>query len=521
LAPRSAKQRASKNRHGRILRAIGSRFRSAGVPPAVFTIARRCKTAGGRPALPKPRLCWIEVYGAVSVWGSVTFDDSLKVREWYYPLVRYDPRRRISRPGGIFTPSFTYSVLTFLAATFLTGVVVIEANAPACAASRHSLGERGISQEEKAKPAATASPTTADRLGDHYLMLVNTARASRMEASNMAQFDRSPYDGLAVSFLDAYETSPVPSLALMQVQIATWKNSNSKHIWPWVYLNRMVGANSAEGNQDSKVPYFQRFQGLDLDGKAGAQNDFLENWRNALRLAKQTGVPGVVCDLEFYNNYKAYDLAELARMTSRPQQEVVGLLRQVGARMADISSAEYPGASIWFLFTGFTRPERRGTDDQPYDLAATYIVEGMLDQIQQHHLPVQVLSGGEVGLGYCHKSVDDLRQAIAKRAADFAPILRKYNGILELAGTMTLWSDRPAKKNWVAQGVCAASSADTVEDLVPYMELMFRSYRYNWFYGSPNGGYFAFQSWSAPRFDAAIAQAKARAYGPAGGRPGL
>ena len=34
-------------------------------------------------------------------------------------------------------------------------------------------------------------------------------------------------------------------------------------------------------------------------------------------------VPGIVCDLEFYNNYKAYDLAELARMTSMPQPEVL------------------------------------------------------------------------------------------------------------------------------------------------------------------------------------------------------
>lgn len=118
-----------------------------------------------------------------------------------------------------------------------------------------------------------------------------------------------------------------------------------------------------------------------------------------------------------------------------------------------------------------------------------------------------------MGLGYCHASVDDLRQAIEKRSADFAPFLRKYSGILELAGTMTLWSDRSAKKNWVAQGACGKSSADTVEDLIPYMELLFRTYRYNWIYGSPNGGYFAFQSWSAPRFDAAIAQAEARAYG--------
>jgi hypothetical protein len=366
--------------------------------------------------------------------------------------------------------------------------------------------------ESFAKPVANSSRSTVGRLGNHYLMLVNTAIANQMDAQKMGQFDRSPYDGLAVSFAGAYDASPVLSPAPMEAQIASWKKSTAKDIWPWVSLNRMIGANDAEGNPLTKVPYFQRFQGLDLDGKAGAQNDFLENWRNALRLAKETRVPGIVCDLEFYNNYKAYDVAELARMTSMPRADVVNALRQVGARMADISAAEYPGASIWLLFTGFTRPEYRVIDGQPYYLAATYIVEGLLDQIQRHHLPLRILSGGEVGLGYCHNSVEDLRQAIEKRAADFAPLLRKYDGILELAGTMTLWSDRSAKKNWVAQGACGTSSAATVEDLIPYMELLFRSYRSNWLYGSPNGGYFAFQATSAPRFDAAIAKAKARAF---------
>ena len=392
--------------------------------------------------------------------------------------------------------SWTCLILIILAAAFLVCVVEMEASAPA-------LG-------------ALPPP-----LGNHYLMLVNTAMAHQMDAPKLAQFDRSPYDGLAVSFVNAYDTSPVPSPALMKAQIASWKKSSTKQIWPWVYLNRMIGANDAEGNQLVKVPYFQRFHGLDLDGKAGAQNDFLESWRNALRLARATRVPGIVCDLEFYNNYKAYNIAELARMTSIPQQDVLNALRQVGGRMAEIAAAEYPGATLWFFFTGFTRPEYRVIDGQPFYLAATYIAEGLLDQIQRHHLPLRVLSGGEVGLGYCHNSVEDLRQAIEKRAAAFAPLLEKYNGILELAGTMTLWSDQSAKKNWVAHGVCGTSMAASIEDLIPYMELLFRSYRYNWLYGSPNGGYFAFEFASASRFDAAIAQAKTRASGAERGLPGL
>ncbi len=408
---------------------------------------------------------------------------------------RYPQQRKLSR-CEISTLSWTGTVLILLLAAYLICVFETEASPP--------------------RRAALPSPT-----GDHYLMLVNTAIASQMDAAKMAQFDRSLYDGLAVSFADAYDTSPALPQAPMKAQVASWRKSTAKEIWPWVYLNRMIGANDAEGNPDSKAPYFHRFQGLDLDGKAGAQKDFLENWRNGLRLAKETGVTGIVCDLEFYNNYKAYDLAELARMTSMPPQEVLNALRHLGAHMADIAAEEYPSATLWFLFTGFTRPDYRVIDGQPYYLAATYIVEGLLDQIQRQHFALHVLSGGEVGLGYCHNSVDDLRRAIEKRATAFAPFIEKYNGILELAGTMTLWSDRSAKKNWVAQGACGSSSAATVEDLIPYMELLFRTYRYNWLYGSPNGGYFAFQSTSAPRFDAAIVQAKARALGTASGRPGL
>lgn len=362
-------------------------------------------------------------------------------------------------------------------------------------------------------PAYAPSKPTKDRLGDHYLMLVNSARAGQLDVRKLAQFDRSPYDGLAVAFLDAYETSPVPSPQAMDAQIASWKTATAKDIWPWVYVNRMIGANDAEGNQFAKAPYFERFQGADLDGKAGARSDFLLNWRNALRAARDSGVPGILCDLEFYNNYKASDVGALAAMTGKPLREAVSLLKQLGARMADNAAVEYPGATVWFLFTGFARPDYRVIGGQPYYLSATYLVEGMLDEIQQHHLPLRVVSGGSVGLGYCHSSVEDFRGAIEKRGAAFAPWLQKYAGILELAATMTLWSDRSAKKTWVAQGACATSSAATVEELEPYLELMFRFYRYNWIYGSINGGYFAFDPAVAPRFDAAVARARAASRG--------
>lgn len=407
-----------------------------------------------------------------------------------------------------------------LALVFFAGVLKVETTAlqGAVPLMRARFGMSGREQAAMSQNGAAVvgiSRATA-RLDDHYLMLVNTARSSQMDAQKLAQFDRSSYDAVAVSFEDAYDASPVLSVKSMEAQIATWKKYTTKDIWPWVYLNRMIGGHDPETSEYAKVPYFQRIHGVDVDDQAGARADFLQIWRNALHVAKDTGVAGIVCDPEFYNNYKAYDLGELSRLTGRPPSELVKRLKLVGARMADAAAAEYPGATLWFLFTGFTRPDYRVVDGKPTYLAATYIVEGLLDQVRLRHLPLRVVTGGEVGLGYCHVSLADLGQAIQKRATVLAPLLQEYHGILELAGTITLWSDRSAKRTWVAQGACGAASSDTVEDLEPYMELLFRTYRYNWIYGSPNGGYFAFQGDTASRFDAAISRAKTRALGERG-----
>ena len=424
-----------------------------------------------------------------------------------------DPQRTTSRHDRFLTtPSVSFFFIV-AACVLFAGFIWGSLARPLGADSNSITRWHGILKNSSANSPAGTTQSAANPSGKPYLMLVNTAIADRLTAPMIAQFDRSPYEGLAVSFAGAFDTGPAFTVTQMETQITGWKKSPAKEIWPWVYLNRMIGVDPAQGNAEANVPYFQRFQGLDLDGKAGAQADFLKNWQNALWLAKRTGAPGIVCDLEFYNNYKAYDLSQLALMSSISLPEVVKSLRQIGAHMADISAAEYPGADIWFLFTAFTRPNYRTINGQPYYLAATYLVEGLLDEIQLHHLPVRVLSGGEVGLGYCHISLADFQQAIDKRAQAFAPILQKYQGILQLAGTMTLWSDPAAKKSWVAQGACGASTAATVEDLIPYMDLLFRTYRYNWLYGSTNGGYYGFLPSSAPRFDAAIRKAEVLAYG--------
>jgi hypothetical protein len=348
----------------------------------------------------------------------------------------------------------------------------------------------------------------------HYLLLVNTAIARLLTPADIAEFDHSPYNGLAVAFWHAYDSSPVPTATEMGKSLADWRKITHKDIWPWVYVNRLIGVDETEVNPYTKDPYFHRFQGADLDDKAGALSDFLQYWQNTLKAAKTSGAPGIFCDLEYYNYHKEYDIGEMSRRTGKNPAALVSLLKQLGARMATTASAEYPDATLWFAFTGFGYPNFKIVEGQAYYPTPAYIAMGLLDEISAQHLRLKIISGGEGSLGYCHESLDQFRGVIAKRAANFAPQLQKYGGALELGGTLTLWSDRGAKKGEMLEGACGNSSAATVGDFEPYLELIAETYRYNFIYASGDGGYTAFKPEIARRFNAVIAKACAAASAP-------
>lgn len=292
--------------------------------------------------------------------------------------------------------------------------------------------------------------------------------------------------------------------------MVAWKKYTGKDIWPWVYLNRIIGRSPTENNPHADTPYFRKIVGADLDDKNGALSEFLQVWRNALTVARNSNVPGIVCDLEFYNYYKQYDISELASQTGKTPAEVAERLKQLGARMADSAAAAYPDATIWLLFTGLTHAGYKKLGGIPYYPSPTYVSIGLLDEIVKKKFALRVLAGGEGSIGYCHDSMDEFRNSIAKRQADLSADLEKYKGVLELAGTLALWSDRAAKKDWLSQGSCNASDAATIEDLQRYMELLLKTYRYNWLYATSEGNYLPFSSVSAPRFDAVIRSAKER-----------
>jgi hypothetical protein len=377
-----------------------------------------------------------------------------------------------------------------------------------------TVSEAEISEFARLQPYADVKPDkSAAPLGNHYLLLVNTAIARLLKDSDLAEFGKTPYDGLAISFHYNYDTAPVFSSAMMTEQLLTWKKLAQKDLWPWVYINRMIGAGEAATNERTNVPYFHKIQGMDLEDKAGARTDFLQMVQNSLRTAKDTKAPGILLDLEFYNYHSEYDPGEMAAQTGKTVPQVVALLQQLGASIADLAAQTYPNAVLWLPFTGFTHKDFKNIGGQSYYPTPVYISMGLLDQIKNRKYSVTVISGGEGSLGYCHDDVNEFGDAIRKRAAIFAPVLDKYSGALELAGTMTLWRDRAGKSGFIAEDGCAKSSAATIEELQPYLELILKSYRYNWIYGSSNGSYFAFDSERAARFNTVIAAARSKVEG--------
>src|SRR5262249_2276343 len=141
--------------------------------------------------------------------------------------------------------------------------------------------------------------------------------------------------------------------------------------------------------------YFNSIAGMDLDDSKGALSDFLKIWRNSLAAAKDSSAPGIVCDLEFYNNYKEYDIGEIASKTGKTPAEVAQKSTQAGSRMADSASEVYSPAKIWLLFTALTHPGFKKIDGVPYYPSPAYVSMGMLDEITSKKLRLKVIAGGE------------------------------------------------------------------------------------------------------------------------------
>jgi hypothetical protein len=323
--------------------------------------------------------------------------------------------------------------------------------------------------------AQTIAPGQATQ--QRYLLLVTFYDLAGV--GRIAGLNASPFDGIAVPVVDSYYSGPSPSFEQIESNFAVLQKQTQRQLWPWVFINRMVGSDGS--NTQANSPEFRKIKILDLDDIAGAQGAFLSLWRSALREARAAKIPGVVLDMEFYNNYAAYSVANVARWRGVPVNEVESALRQVGGRMAQVACEEFPDAIIWTLFSGLS-PARYVLNISEQDSTSRYILLGMMDEIRQHHAGMTLIDGGEDSLGYCHKSAVALGEDISARHERFMTLLQEDVGTLELGGTIALWRDGVRRDDWLLSGRCGASDVKQPQEFAPYLKLLFQNYRFVWIY---------------------------------------
>ena len=330
-----------------------------------------------------------------------------------------------------------------------------------------------------------------------YLLLVSFSAGPMNDfgLAKMKAINRSSYDGVAVRLTSPYDTGH-HSMSDFAKAVRFFRDKSGKQIWPWIFFNRFVG--SEEGGKThsplSNTPAFRRIKGMDIYNKEGALEDFFTRMRISLAISRRLGSPGIVIDPELYNDYGVSDISRLAKRLGKPEGEVKRSLEAVGARMCDIADKQYPGATMWFLDTGLS-----GKGSRPFFSSGrhyrsfTHIILGLLERAGSKHSRITVISGGEISLTYCQKSLEGLEQRIKQRGMDYEPLLEKYPN-LALGGTIAPWISSGAKKGWMKEGNCGASKIKDLDEFRPLVKKLLASYNHVWIYGAWAGGYDPFRT---------------------------
>lgn len=322
-----------------------------------------------------------------------------------------------------------------------------------------------------------------------YLKLITfyTPPIDQATEEKLRVLNESAYAGVAIPLVGSYSAEPVPAFESFQPQAAMIRRALTIDPWPWVSMNRFVGARPDGGGHASShakdFEYFSRVKGLDLDGQAGNRGDMLAIWRHAVRLAKTWNSPGIMLDLEAYNNYRAYDTAWVASERGESTKTVIAQCERVGEDLARIIEQEYPPCLVWSLFSRLEHSYRVTGRDAELLTTPSYITLGLLKYAKAHRVPLKYICGGETTPGYCNPSVDRLKQKIADRDRDMAPYLQQFPDHLVLGGTISPFHDYSLATGFIESGY-RGSEFKTIEDFEPMFRTLFDAYDYVWIYAS-------------------------------------
>lgn len=326
-----------------------------------------------------------------------------------------------------------------------------------------------------------------------YILLVTffgSTLQGDIDQVKWSELSNSPYNGVAIRLKGAYNTS-FTDYNVMSNQLSKIKKETKKDILPWVFLNQIIGLDKGKAPVDfttKQMTYFNLINGIALDQRHVALKDFLSLWQKAMRLAKEIGAPGIVFDPEFYNNRRMNIVNNIATKKNMSMANVIIELKRIGAILADSAHSEYPGATIWSLYTGFA--EKRKKNDGNY-ITPVYIFSGFLERCKEQNYSLKLIAGGELSLGYTSKSLGHLKQKIETRNSRYQPIIELYSPHLTLGGTISLWNNSSNRKGWLKK---RDSDIANIIGFETYLNTIETYYDHLWIYAATKSDYDPFNS---------------------------
>ncbi|MBU0610836.1 MAG: hypothetical protein KKI08_23355 [Armatimonadetes bacterium] len=323
-----------------------------------------------------------------------------------------------------------------------------------------------------------------------YLSLITFYTPNIMDATaeKLAVLNDSAYAGVAIPIFPGYNADPIPEYESFVPQMKMVRETLKIDPWPWVFGNRLIGrppdARGHSSGPKTDAEYFKAINIMALDDQTPARDDYLKQFRLAVRMAREWKSPGIVLDLEAYHNYQAYDVAYVAEKRGETVAQVIRGCEKIGEDMARICEAEYPECIVWSLFSHMLNPRHVSGYDGLVYYTPSHIILGFLEYCKQHKLPTKYLCGGEDSPGYYNKNMAALQDRIAARYGLMAPVMERYPDHYFMAGTISPYHDHKILTSWIQNNAGDDPELKTIQDFQPMFRTLFEAYDWLWIYAA-------------------------------------
>ncbi len=332
-----------------------------------------------------------------------------------------------------------------------------------------------------------------------YLLVISWYSATSLDQITkewLEKVNSSPFDGIGAMLNLGRRAAQAPDDDKYLDRIKKLSRYTKKDIWPWIFLNRIIGGAGLTKRKvhllmtDNEQAHFSSIKGMDLYDEQGALTAFKGLFRQALKVARAFGSPGIIIDHEAYNNPNSKRINYLQKVQGKTGTEITGRLEQIGRELAIMVNDEYPEATLWFLAI------------EP-NSACGCIVHGILEEATRSKMKLKVVEGGERTVGYVHKTLPELENAMSRQRETLDQWRKQYPDKLILAGTTALIDD-PENLGPRFKRRYEGSRIKSVEDMAPFLKVLFTNYRYIWIYAARQAHYDPFDATASKKYNQVI-----------------